>query len=233
MKFRPFRLSLVGHLFIATLLLSSNGFAQQTLGIDVSHYQGAVNWGQVKQHGIVFAFAKATGGTYYTDPEFSANWNGMRAEGIIRGAYHFYYPNEDATQQAENFVNVVGKLRKGLDMPPVLDVELTEGMDSSQIQQGVATWLSYVQQKMGCTPIIYVDPSFANEYLGDRFSNYPLWVAEYTNAPAPSLPNAWSIWSFWQYSETGNVAGVSGAVDQDRYNGSVSNLKNFNNKLCQ
>jgi len=118
-------------------------------------------------------------------------------------------------------------------MPPVIDVELTEGMKSSEIQKGVATWLAHVEKKMGCKPIIYVDPSFANEFLGDEFRNYPVWVAEYTKAPEPSLPNAWSIWSFWQYSQTGQIAGVDGVVDVDKYNGSIGNLKNFNRKLCQ
>lgn len=240
MNYLPFRslhvLSIIVHFFMATtLLLSSiNGFAHQefTQGIDVSHYQGTVNWKQVKQDGIIFAFVKATGGINFTDSQFDTNWHEMRAERIIRGAYHFFYADEDATEQAKHFVAVVGKLRKGRDMPPVLDLE-DDPTDKTQYVKSVTTWLNYVEEALGCKPIIYVDRPFANEYLGDNFQNYPLWIAEYTSASQPNLPDAWSIWSFWQYSDTQQIAGITGAVDQDRYNGSVDSLKHFNSKLCQ
>ncbi len=233
----------------ALLTLTSSGLAAQSCedtpqwqpsdqqsahGIDVSHYQGAIKWDDVKQDGIVFAFAKATGGNTYTDPEFAHNWHNLRAEGMIRGAYHFFYPHDDATTQANHFIATVngqGGLIPG-DLPPVLDVKITDNMPNNQIVQGMTTWLTVVEQALGCKPIIYVSSSFANEHLGDNFSNYPLWIANYTTHDQPTLPNAWFIWSFWQYSQNGGVTGVDGAVDVDKYNGSVASLKNFAKKLC-
>ncbi|MEK8017772.1 MAG: glycoside hydrolase family 25 protein [Candidatus Parabeggiatoa sp.] len=207
---------------------------QSAHGIDVSYYQGVVKWDDVKQQGINFAFAKATGGNTYTDPEFANNWHSIRAEGVIRGAYHFFYPHDDATTQANHFIATLkgqGGLISG-DLPPVLDVEITDSKSSSQIVQGMTTWLTVVEKALGCTPIIYVSSSFANEHLGDSFRNYPLWIANYTTHDKPTLPNAWSLWSLWQYSETGQITGVDGAVDVDKYNGSVASLKNFVQKLC-
>lgn len=206
---------------------------QNVQGIDVSHYQGVIRWDQVKQSGITFAFAKATGGTTGTDPQFANNWHSLRSEGLIRGAYHFFYPNEDATQQAKHFIDTVtgqGGLNPG-DLPPMLDVEITDNMDNSQIIQGITTWLNVVEQALGCQPIIYTNLSFANEYLGNSLSNYPLWIAEY-EVNTPTLPTGWQLWSFWQYSQYGIVPGVNGAVDRDKYNGSIANLKSFAKKLC-
>jgi lysozyme len=231
---KPFYiLTIIAHFFMATMFLSNNGFAQEFVqGIDVSHYQGTINWKQVKQAGFTFAFAKATGGTSYTDPQFDSNWHGLRAEKIIRGAYHYFYADEDATEQAKHFVAVVGKLRKGHDLPPMLDLE-DKPTDKKQYIESVTTWLNYVEQALGCKPIIYVDRPFADEYLGNNFNNYPLWIAEYTSALQPNLPDGWTLWSFWQYSGSGKVAGTSSVVDMDTFNGSISSLKNFNLKLCE
>ena len=95
-------------------------------GIDVSSYQGSVDWAQVKGAGLVFAFAKATQGTSQVDPEFATNWSGMRAAGLVCGAYHFLDADQDPTAQAEHFLATV-KLEAG-DLPPVLDIEVTQGM---------------------------------------------------------------------------------------------------------
>jgi lysozyme len=100
-------------------------------GIDVSHYQGVVDWQQVAQNGMAFAFAKATEGITYVDPQLAANWDGIRVAGLVRGAYHFFEPNDDAAQQAQHFLSTV-QLQPG-DLPPVLDVETTGGVSDAQI----------------------------------------------------------------------------------------------------
>jgi len=151
-------------------------------GVDVSHYQGIVRWDKLKRQGISFAFAKATGGLVHSDRYFGHNWQSMREEGILRGAYHFFHPADDAKTQAQHFVGIVkkhGGMRAG-DLPPVLDVEKTDGVSSARIVEGVATWLKVVEQELGCQPIIYVGRSFADDHLGKKFKNYPLWIAEYT-----------------------------------------------------
>lgn len=191
-------------------------------GIDVSHYQGVVDWKQVAQAGMAFAFAKATDGITYVDPQFSTNWAGMQSAGLLRGAYHFFEPNDDATAQAQHFLATV-TLAKG-DLPPVLDVEVTGGVSNEQIWSGVSTWLQLVEQKTGCQPILYTAPGFWNSHQPDlALARYPLWLADY--AAQPTLPTGWTSWLFWQHSQTGSVAGVTGAVDLDLFNGTLWQLR--------
>ena len=191
-------------------------------GIDVSHYQGAVDWATVKTAGITFAFAKATEGDSEVDPDFSANWNGMKDAGIVRGAYHYFEPDDDAHTQAEHFIATV-QLGPG-DLPPVLDIEVSEGVSVEGIDDDIQVWLEKVGQAYGVNPIIYSDLSFIEEYLASGFSAYPLWIAEYSES-APTAPGDWKGWTFWQYSDRGKVNGVDGAVDQDIYQGTEADWK--------
>ncbi len=185
-------------------------------GIDVSHFQGTVDWVALKAAGLTFAFAKATGGNTEVDPKFTENWEGIRDAGLVRGAYHFFFPDLDAKAQAENFIATV-HLEPG-DLPPVLDIEVSEGMSVEGIDDGVHVWLEMVAQAYGVTPIIYSNESFIAEYLSSGFSAYPLWIADYSES-APAAPGDWITWTFWQYSERGQVNGVDGFVDQDLYQG--------------
>ncbi|MEM9022809.1 MAG: glycoside hydrolase family 25 protein [Bacteroidota bacterium] len=198
------------------------------LGIDVSHYQGQPNWNELRGDGIAFAFAKATGGLTDTDPEFSTNWSNMKAAGIIRGAYHFYYAADDPEKQADHFLSAITQLQPG-DLPPVLDLEeggVSGTVDKAAYASGVFTWLQKVEKAVGLKPIIYTDPNFSSEYLTDpKFGNYPLWLAEY--GPEPHVPTAWAAtgWTIWQYTATGSYNGVNGDVDHDKFNGTLDELK--------
>ena len=196
----------------------SNGNAQ---GIDVSHYQGTVNWPEVRQAGIEFAFAKATDGLTWTDPQFADNRPAMKAAGLLRGAYHFFEPADDAAQQAQFFLQTV-QLAAG-DLPPALDVE-TAASSAMALWEGVETWLQTVAAATGVQPFLYVDPTFADEYeIPASLAAYPLWIAEYDVAQ-PTLPEGWSTWLIWQQSESGTVAGVTGTVDLDVLNGPIAKL---------
>ena len=185
-------------------------------GIDVSKWQGAVNWQQVQQAGIAFAFARATYGITEVDSSFAANWQGMKDAGITRGAYHFFLAADDPTRQADFFISTVGSLGPD-DLPPVIDVESDSGVSSSLVAD-VQTWLNTVAQGLGRTPIIYTAPSYWNANMNSNFGKYPLWVAEYGVAE-PRAVNGWTDWTFWQYSSTGKVGGVGNTVDLDYYNG--------------
>jgi lysozyme len=197
----------------------ANGEAQ---GIDVSHYQGAVSWPEVFQAGIQFAFAKATDGLTWVDPQFAVNWPGMKAAGLLRGAYHFFEPADAAAAQAEFFLQNV-QLETG-DLPPALDVE-TPASSSTALWQGVETWLQTVAAATGMKPFLYVAPDFADQYLAPAsLAAYPLWIADYVAASQPTLPAGWSDWLIWQQSEGGSVSGVTGSVDLDRINGSIASL---------
>lgn len=193
-------------------------------GIDVSHYQGVVDWQEVAQNGMAFAFAKATEGITYVDPQLAANWEGIRAAGLVRGAYHFFEPNDDATQQATHFLSTV-QLAPG-DLPPVLDVETTGGVSDTEIWSGVTSWLQAVGQATGRQPILYTSPGFWSSHAPDlALTQYPLWLADY--ADQPTLPDGWTSWLFWQYSQSGSCPGVTGAVDLDVFSGSFQQLQDL------
>ncbi len=186
-------------------------------GVDVSFYQGDVDWQAVANDGIVFAFAKATEGDYLVDSKFTSYWTGMRAAGIIRGAYHFFRPSIDPQVQANFFIQTINKLESD-DLPPVCDIEVTSGVDTNTIVDRLSQWLNAVEKGLGRKPIIYTAPNFWQSDLGDiqLFSDYPLWIAHYdTNDPI--VPGAWSTWIFHQYSESGTVQGIDGNADLDRF----------------
>ena len=204
------------------------GDTGSVMGIDVSHYQGVVNWDKVAKYGIHFAFAKATGGLDYIDPEFVHNWHGIRSAELHRGAYHFFYAGDDPVKQANHFVKTMGKLRAH-DMPPMLDVEIADHINTDLISGKVLIWLQTVEKATGRLPILYTDNGFADTVLtDDRLSRYPLWIADYA-ATIHSLPSPWksSGWTMWQYSEKGQVKGVNGEVDSDKFKGSLTDLRNF------
>ncbi len=196
----------------------------QLHGIDVSSYQGNVNWVSVKNAGYSFAFAKATEGTTYTDPYFAHNWYYMQQANIIRGAYHFGHPGSDPIAQARFFVTQVGN-RSGA-MQLVLDLETTDGRTPAQVWAWTQSFMGEIKTLTGKPGIIYTGYYFWRDSVGNPTNNLncPLWIAAY-GVSSPLVPPAWSTWSFWQYSDTGSVPGVSGGVDLDYFHGTLTNLK--------
>lgn len=190
-------------------------------GVDVSHWQGTIDWRAVRGAGIGFAFIKATEGGTFTDPAFAANWSAAGAAGVRRGAYHYFRPSVDAAAQAQNFLRVV-QLGPG-DLPAVLDVETSEGVASDALIRAVRTWLETVERATGKRPIVYTYPDFWNRGVGGAVGTYPLWIATY-GRDAPIVPAGWSEWTFWQYSSTGRVPGIAGDVDLDRFAGGEARL---------
>jgi lysozyme len=180
-------------------------------GIDVSHFQGEVDWDAVAAAGVRFAFIKATEGLEDVDPRFASNWEGSRAAGLLRGAYHFLHPNLDARQQAAHFLAVVALDDDAL--PPALDVEVTNGVAPAALTACIRTWLGTVEAALGCKPVVYTDPSFWRTNVGADLGAYPLWLACY--AATPEIPASWPSWTFWQHSQSGTVSGIAGPVDLD------------------
>src|SRR6185369_960202 len=154
-----------------------------------------------------------------------ANYVGLKDENILRGAYHFFYPNFDPQEQAENFLSVVTQLGPG-DLPPVVDIEVSGEESPTAIATALQLWLDTVEEDLDRQPIIYTAPGFWNSSLGgtSAFSEYSLWVAHYTNNPSPSIPKGFTDYLFWQYSESGSISGVKGNVDLDWFNGNSSDL---------
>lgn len=229
------------------LVAGSIGATTYELGIDVSnHNGGSINWQHVKSTDISFAFVKATEGATFKDSTFSTNWQGIQKAGIMRGAYHFFRPLKSLEEQVNNFLDVVKNVLEPSDLPPALDLEHFPNnvkLEWEQIElderiKRVKKWLNKVEKETGRKPIIYTSPSFWQEFMGDSqaFIDHPLWIANYVN-PAndpgtkkPSVPaNNWGGkgFTFWQHTEAGTVAGVSGKVDRNRFNGSFDQLVAF------
>jgi len=201
-------------------------------GIDVSkwqHVNTSVDWTKVKSAGVDFAFIKATEDTSYTNPYFAGDWAATTRLGIYRGAYHFARPRVGtAAAQASYFIKVAGKAGYAGDLPPVLDLESNGGLTKVELRAWVRNFLVKVEDLTGRVPIIYCSPSFWDSNVADStFGRYPLWIAHYTTAAQPRLPMGWSTWTFWQNTSSGSVSGVSGNVDKDRFNGTLTQLKAF------
>jgi lysozyme len=195
-------------------------------GIDISHYDGAIDWAKVAGSGRKFAFAKATEGVTYLDPQFATNWAGMKQAGLVRGAYHFFRPDDDGTQQAHWFLSKVGTLGPG-DLPPVLDWEVrNSGVATDTQMHRVQQFLDEVRAVTGRTTILYTSRSFLTELgVGAQFAAQPLWDANW-GVTCPNLPDAWKAWTFWQYSSTGVVPGIASTipVDLNKFNGTLAQL---------
>jgi lysozyme len=194
-------------------------------GIDVSHFQGSIDWSKVAAQDIAFAYAKASEGNTVTDPCFVANYQGIKAAGMRRGAYHFLHANVAAADQVKHFLSLLGPVQPG-DLPPMLDVETACGMECAAIASCALDWLNQVREALSCTPLIYSSRGFWNENLAGSaaLAAFPLWIAEYTSAAAPALPTGVSNYLIWQHSQSGTVAGIAGAVDLDVFNGSPAAL---------
>jgi lysozyme len=196
-------------------------------GIDISRYQGQINWKQVSQMAvdslhIWFVFIKATEGINVQDDRFRQNWKAARDAGLICGAYHFFYSTRDPLLQAKNFEKQVHL--KSRDLPPVLDIEVSNDQPDSAIRSSALVWLNEIQIHYGVRPIIYTNVRFYTRHLGAAFDRYPLWISRfYLN----QLPNTGRQWTFWQHSDAGHVNGISTPVDFNVFNGDSLSLMNL------
>lgn len=194
----------------------------ETPGVDLSKWQGAVDFAKIKAAGNVYVFVKVSQGATGADPDYVRNIAGARAAGLYVGSYHFYVTGQSAQSQFENLVQHLD-LKPG-DLPPVVDIEVLSKNSLPDLADELKSFLDLIEKKYGVKPIIYSGENFANEYL-KGFADYPLWLAEYTGAATPKLPLDWNAWTFWQYSQSGSVSGVNGAVDMNRFNGTAEQLE--------
>jgi GH25 family lysozyme M1 (1,4-beta-N-acetylmuramidase) len=188
-------------------------------GVDVSKYEGHIDWNAVKASGHTFAFVRVSDGLTHFDATFATNWANAKAAGVYRGAYIFFRPTEDAVAQADLLLSHGGG---DGDFAPVLDVEVTDGASAGHIRAGIDAWSARVKDATGRTPIVYTAPGFWASVGGGARSE-TLWVANW-GVSCPKLPSSWSGWEFWQYSDHGRVPGISVPVDVNRFNGSQADL---------
>ena len=198
-------------------------------GIDISHYQGKIDWEQLKNAMIEgcpvrFVIIKSTEGASRLDDHFRENFNQVRDYGFIRGVYHFWSNKSSAREQAYYFLDKV-HLTEG-DLPPVLDIEHKPADKSvDDFQRDVLTWLHIVEDKYHAKPIIYTYYKFKEKYLSAPvFDDYPYWIAHYYVDKVQYQGK----WKFWQHTDAGKLPGIKGYVDFNIYNGSFYDLR----KLC-
>jgi lysozyme len=193
-------------------------------GFDVSHYQGKINWDSI-QHTkgdfpLDFVFIRASAGKNRGDSEFARNWKHAKRTGFIRGAYHYYRPDENSRKQAENFIRRV-TLHKG-DLPPVLDIEkVPAGQSMDSLKSGLKRWLSLVEGHYGVKPILYSGESFHTDFLKNEFKGYTLWIANYSFFDDEIKKE----WDFWQFTDRASILGIEGTVDANIFNGDLKALK--------
>lgn len=200
-------------------------------GIDVSKYQGDIDWQAVKDAGVAFAFIKATEGGDRTDSKFQTNWAAARAAGVPRGAYHFVYWCRPPHEEIGNFIANVPIDPEAL--PPVLDVEATPESKSckrtlyrDEALRDMRAMLEQMERHYGKRPIIYSSVDFYQAILhSDALSEYPIWVRSTKYHPQVRYGNR--KWTFWQYRSDGRIPGIANAVDQNTFNGSWNEWRSW------
>lgn len=192
-------------------------------GVDVSRWQGKIDWKTLRSQGANFAFIKATDGGDHIDPMFRTNWEGAKAAGVPRGAYHFFYWCRVGEDQAKWFIRNVPKEKGAL--PPVIDAEWNHDSKSCKRKPSPATvrkkmkvFMDMVEAHYGKKPIIYTAPDFYEDNLRGHFKEYDFWLRSVAAYPKERYPEREFL--FWQYSGTGLSKGVSTKIDLNVFNGS-------------
>ena len=199
-------------------------------GIDVSRYQGDVDWTKARANGVSFAFIKATEGGDRVDPRFDDYWRGARRAGLPVAPYHFYYFCTSPEEQAAWFIRNVPKA--AVVMPPVIDMEWNPRSPTCRTRPGpsvvrddLARFASIIKNHYGKTPIIYTTVDFHRKNLEGHFKGYGFWLRSVANSPDGVY--AGRDWTFWQYTGTGIVPGVPGQADISVYSGTSSAWKSW------
>ncbi|WP_243152140.1 GH25 family lysozyme [Pseudoflavonifractor sp. 524-17] len=200
----------------------------QVFGVDVSTYQGAVDWPVLAGQGVDFAFIKATEGSGLQDVRFSENWSGALAAGVRPGAYHFFSYDSPGERQADNFIAAV-PLTPGA-LPPVIDLEfygkyLQTPPDPALVKSILDPLLARLEDYYGTKPILYATYRSYQLYLtGAEYRDYPLWIS--SPVVAPLLHR----WTFWQYSHTARLEGYDGRqplIDLNVFRGTKEQFQTF------
>lgn len=192
-------------------------------GIDVSRWQGEINWAAANAAGVSFAYIKATEGGDVLDVGFRENWRLAGRAGMPRGAYHYYYFCRSPESQARWFITHVPKERNAL--PPVLDLEWNHHSKTckrrptgAQVRREAERFLRVLERHYGVRPLIYTTVDFWRDTGIGRLRGTQFWLRSVADHPSETYPGA--HWLFWQYSGTGRVQGIEGDVDLNVFRGS-------------
>lgn len=197
-------------------------------GVDVSHYQGTIDWDRLAEQDLDFAFIKATEGSRHLDECFYDNWKAAENTNLYVGAYHFFSFDSDGEKQAELFINTVGSLEGKL--APVIDVEFYDDKagvppKKEEVAAQLGEMLSVLEEHYQIKPIIYTTYAIYSKYIKGEFEEYPLWIRNVYYPPIGTLGDAWS---FWQYTDTAVLEGYVGDekyIDRNVFRGTEEELK--------
>ena len=236
-KGKILRRVLIGALFCAlaiygvTVFLSRQAIKNYSVhGVDVSSYQGEIDWIELQKNGIDFAFIKATEGSGYVDKMFSQNIGGISKTDVAPGAYHFMSFESDGKSQAENFIATVKKEK--ILLPPVIDLELYGRYNYAPPDEETVTailddLISSLYAEYGKMPIIYTNRRAYSLYVSGRYKDCDIWICDVVKKP--ELPDG-RKWLFWQYSHTGKLSGYSGSekhIDLNLFSGTDKEFKEY------
>ena len=200
----------------------------EVFGVDVSSYQGEVDWPVLAEQGVDFAFIKATEGSLLQDRRFAANWAGAAAAGVRAGAYHFLSYDSPGETQADNFLSMVPVTAGAL--PPVVDIEfygdkLQNLPRREDVKAVLDPLLARLEEHYGVKPILYVTYRSYRLYIAGRdYRDYPLWFS------SPVVSPIGKGWDFWQYSHSASLTGYSGpeaCIDLNVFRGSMEEFRQF------
>ncbi|MGF0538600.1 glycoside hydrolase family 25 protein [Agrobacterium sp. ES01] len=205
-------------------------YRHQVHGIDVSKWNGDIDWTTVRRSGVAFAFIKATEGKDMVDPRFDQYWRQARAARVAHAPYHFYYFCSTADEQADWFIQNVPK--DAMQLPPVLDVEWNHTSKTCKYRPSAFTvraemkrFMDRIEAYYGLRPIIYTSVDFHRDNLDGYFKNYHFWVRAVAQHPEEIYPDR--RWAFWQYTSTGVIPGIRGDTDINVFAGNERNWKNW------
>ncbi|MBT9778007.1 glycoside hydrolase family 25 [Clostridium sp. MCC353] len=204
--------------------------AYQVRGVDVSHYQGEIDWNALSGQGIQFAFIKASEGSGHVDENFAGNWENVKETGIYSGAYHFFSFDSPGDSQADLFISTVPKEEGRL--APAADVEFygdkkVNRPDPQQVRQQLDIFLKRLEDHYGVKPVIYTTMTVYDSYIKGYYEEYPLWIRNVYYSPDFDMKGDWT---FWQYSDTEKLDGYQGQepyIDLNVFKGSVEDLEVF------
>lgn len=199
-------------------------------GVDVSHYQGDINWNVLAGEDIDFAFIKATEGSGHVDTRFYENWEGADATDLKIGAYHFFSFDSPAETQAQLYMETVGDLSGNLI--PVVDIEFygdkfSNPPEEEELVAELKTMLALLEEEYGVKPMVYTTYTFYYKYLDGEIDGYPLWIRNVYFSPNLDMRGEWT---FWQYTDQAVFDGYSGAeehIDMNVFYGSLDELDEY------
>lgn len=199
-------------------------------GVDVSRYQGDINWPELAAQDISFAYIKATEGSTHVDPKFTHNYMHAQKTQLRVGAYHFFSFDSGAESQAANFTGQVMPYERML--PPAVDIEYygkysnSSHPDVSTVKAELGRLLELLYDHYGIRPVIYATQATYKTYIRGNFDDYDIWIRDKYFTPGDNIVN----WHFWQYSDKGVLPGYSGVekyIDLDVFRGTAEEFEQY------